>query len=337
MNASEDRGHALHDLFEAYLEGTISPADFARLETLIVSDAEVRRAYVEYMSLHASLDRQASESLESLPTDAAPHAAISPNAPVQTPVSATTSFGGQGLTTLLGAGFAIMSVAFIVLFVRSYWLPLGPVHDAPTMPLYVATLISAQNCRWGDSSSPAHPGAQLQAERLDLIEGVAELVFFQGARVTLTGPVVFDLLSENRGALRRGRLTANVPDSAHGFTIEAPGGNVIDYGTEFALMVNESGHADVNVIEGEVEVVGDDPASSIMLSSGEVLRFDVEGETPPINLAVEPGAEAFAADVIPGFPRDHQIETVNDGKYGNPHSWIGGPKSSFNAIRLPEL
>ncbi len=334
MNASEDRDQALYDLFEAHLEGTISPSDFARLEARIAKDAEVRRQYVEYMSLHASLDRQIGESLESSPTDAAPHATASPKAPLQIPPSTTTPFEGHGLTALLGIGFAVMTVAFIFVFVRSYAVPSIPKPDAPAMPVYVATLVSAQHCRWGDRHTPLHPGTQLQAGQLNLVEGVAEILFVQGARVTLTGPVVFDLLSANRGALRQGRLTANVPESAHGFTIEAPGGKVIDYGTEFALVVNDSGHADVNVIEGEVEVVGNDPASSQMLTSGEVLRFDVKGKIPPVNLAVAPGAEAFAADVISLFPERHQIVHVNDSQYGNSHSWIGGPQSRFIAIRL---
>jgi len=336
MNASENRDHALDALFEAHLEGTISPTDFTRLESLIAGDAKARRQYVEYMDLHASLDRHASETLEGSSPTAGQHVSASSNLRPRTPPALTTALGNNRLTTLLGAGFAMMSVAFIVVLARSHAsLPLSPRSNTPAMPVYVATLVSAQDCRWRDSDSARRPGAQLQAERLDLVEGVAELVFLRGARVTLTGPVVFDLISANRGALRQGRLTANVPESAHGFTIEAPGGRVIDYGTEFALVVNDTGHADVNVIEGEVEVVGTDPGSSTMLTSGDVLRFDMKGKILPVNLAVEPGAEAFAADVIPGFPRLHQIENVNDGQYGNSHSWIGDSKSRFIAIRLP--
>lgn len=337
MNAPEDQNHALHDMLEAYLEGTISPREFARLEALIGSDPEVRRQYVEFMDLHASLDHQARESSESSSTDTTSPVAASPNILPRPPVLPTPAISENGFTALLGAGLVLMSLAIIVLFTRSFLLHSDSVHDTTVMPEYVATLVSAQDCRWKNNDVPQLPGAQLQAGQLHLVEGVVELVFLQGARVTLTGPVVFDLLSANRGALRSGRLTADVPDSARGFTVEAPGGEVIDYGTEFAIVVNDSGHSDVNVIKGEVEVVGNNPVSSQTLFSGDVLRFDIQGKSPLVNLAAEPGAKAFAADVIAGFPDSHQIEFVNDGQYGNSSSWIGGPQSRFIAIRLPAL
>lgn len=54
----------------------------------------------------------------------------------------------------------------------------------------------------------------------------------------------------------------------------------------------------------------------------------------PANLATNPGATAFAKDVIPGFPTIHNIPNLNDGAYGNSESWIGNSVNSFAGIDL---
>jgi hypothetical protein len=197
-------------------------------------------------------------------------------------------------------------------------------------------LVSSEQCRWGAGNNvPTQAGAQIPPGRLELLDGVSELVFRHGARVTLTGPVTLDLLSPDRAAVRHGRLSAYVPDAARGFTVETLGGNVIDQGTEFALVVSEAGEADLGVVAGEVEIAAGAARGAVQVRAGEIARFDRQGADPTANLARGLGAEAFAADAISLYPDRHQIQHVNDGLYGNSHSWIGGPQSHFIGIRLP--
>lgn len=50
------------------------------------------------------------------------------------------------------------------------------------------------------------------------------------------------------------------------------------------------------------------------------------------NLATKPGATAFAKDVLPIAP--HTVSGLNDGIYGNEHSWIGDSQHSYAGISL---
>ena len=52
------------------------------------------------------------------------------------------------------------------------------------------------------------------------------------------------------------------------------------------------------------------------------------------NLALRSnGAKAFASSLLKGH-REHKIEHLNDGKYGNDHSWISGKKTGWAQIEL---
>ena len=57
----------------------------------------------------------------------------------------------------------------------------------------------------------------------------------------------------NRGFLKKGRLTAEVPRPATGFVINTPLMNVVDLGTRFGLTVKFNGETEVHVMQGVVE------------------------------------------------------------------------------------
>lgn len=50
-------------------------------------------------------------------------------------------------------------------------------------------------------------------------------------------------------------------------------------------------------------------------------ELEIFGPDSSDNLAVRAGATALASSVLPNYPQ-HQIRHLNDGKYGNSHSWI---------------
>jgi hypothetical protein len=50
-------------------------------------------------------------------------------------------------------------------------------------------------------------------------------------------------------------------------------------------------------------------------------EVEVFGPDLPDNLAVRAGATASASSVLPNYPQ-HQIRHLNDGQYGNSHSWV---------------
>lgn len=64
-------------------------------------------------------------------------------------------------------------------------------------------------------------------------------------------------------------------------------------------------------------------------------ELEVYAEGNKDNLARAPGARATASSLLPGHPI-HQITHLNDGKYGNAHSWISNERGKgWAQIELP--
>lgn len=98
-------------------------------------------------------------------------------------------------------------------------------------------------------------GDRIGDDVVRLFGGRLELSFDDGAKVTLEGPIEFRPMTSGQLQLRRGRLTATVPQEAIGFTVSTPTSQVVDLGTEFEVSVKETGASDVVVKKGEIEVM----------------------------------------------------------------------------------
>jgi N-sulfoglucosamine sulfohydrolase len=77
----------------------------------------------------------------------------------------------------------------------------------------------------------------------------------------------------------------------------------------------------------------------LMSSAGQpcIDELEVFSGDSPKNLALHSsGAKATASSLLRGFEEKHQIEFLNDGKYGNAHSWIPARNTGWAQIELPE-
>jgi hypothetical protein len=72
--------------------------------------------------------------------------------------------------------------------------------------------------------------------------------------VVLEGPARFELADPDRLVLWSGKLAADVPPRAVGFTIETPAGLIIDRGTRFGVNVSSNGLTETRVFQGRVDV-----------------------------------------------------------------------------------
>lgn len=115
----------------------------------------------------------------------------------------------------------------------------------------VAVLMGEVNATW-DGFSPKQ-GMPLAPRILNLTHGLAQIEFYQGARVTLEGPAKFELLSTNAARCTQGKLSAHVPPQAKGFRVETPKGTIVDLGTDFGLDM-KSPSPEIHVFKGEVEL-----------------------------------------------------------------------------------
>lgn len=105
----------------------------------------------------------------------------------------------------------------------------------------------------GRVGSPA-TGQALGTGSLTLRSGYAEVNFTSGAAVVVHGPATFSIHSPMKVELRRGMLTTNVPEPAHGFTVQVPGAEVVDLGTEVGVSVNAAKESHVEVFTGRAQV-----------------------------------------------------------------------------------
>src|SRR6185503_1124510 len=95
-------------------------------------------------------------------------------------------------------------------------------------------------------------GAPLEPGWLRLKSGLAQIVFYSGARVVIEGPIELQLISPTEASCLNGRLTAEIPPQARGFRVGTPQMNVTDLGTSFGLDVKER-RTDLHVFKGSVE------------------------------------------------------------------------------------
>ena len=126
--------------------------------------------------------------------------------------------------------------------------------NEPALPstATVALVTSEYFAQWDEGHAPS-PTRVLEADHEVFLEqGMARVVLPSGVEVTLEAPARFMVTGGNAAELTAGRLTADVPALATGFTVQTPGGLVTDYGTEFGVAVDESGAIDTHVFTGEV-------------------------------------------------------------------------------------
>jgi|GEM_PF-6388645 len=180
-------------------------------------------------------------------------------------------------------------------------------------PAPVAQLISVLQDTWLQSNDAASPPPQsghlLFPGLFELATGFARIKMQDGADILLKGPCSFELIDENQLKILSGSLTASVPQSAHGFTVQTPTGRIVDLGTEFGVKVNAAGATVAAVFEGEVTLESQRAGSisePIPISSGKQGKVDLFGLSiavqdvdPRINF-VRTFEEAFYQPTING-------------------------------------
>jgi ferric-dicitrate binding protein FerR (iron transport regulator) len=103
-------------------------------------------------------------------------------------------------------------------------------------------------------SGEVFPGRLANGSRLKLEAGLAEIHFRNGAELILEGPADLEIRGPGAGWLYSGKVAVHVPERAIGFTLDSPGGRVIDLGTSFGVEVGSDGATETQVFEGKVKI-----------------------------------------------------------------------------------
>jgi hypothetical protein len=256
MNGA-NRNDELGRLVGAMCNGTISADDSGQLESLLTNDREARHFYNNYMFLHAELYSQHASlmPIANCGTQRVPGIEDSPKLNRKSEVRNPKS------VRWLAIAAALVGVAAVSSWM-TYAATRGRTSAAPDVARAVqsegandvARITATRNCMWAETAKNLGFGSRLSSgERLDLANGLVEITFNDGAVVVLEGPAAFDVDSPGRAQLHEGRLTAVVPERAHGFQVATARLNVVDLGTEFGLMAEAEGTAEVHVFNGLVK------------------------------------------------------------------------------------
>ena len=238
---NETERDELLELANSYIEQLITPEQAEKLESILESNEEARRCFVDFTHDHATLHWEQVPDATSGIDDLA-------------------DFRPRRLPTVWQTLAAASMIALLALAL----VKPQPKEDA------FATMAITAAARWESGTLPTMDGARLGAGTLKLVRGLATIQFDSGAEVILEAPAELELIDEMNCILSEGTAVAEVSEGAEGFTIQTPTANVIDHGTRFAVNVNpQTGGTQTQVFDGLVEVELPGSGESIELRGGQ--------------------------------------------------------------------
>ncbi|MBP6783728.1 MAG: FecR domain-containing protein [Verrucomicrobiales bacterium] len=156
---------------------------------------------------------------------------------------------------------------------------------------FTARVEQSDNVKWAAASkAQIREDGWLTTGFLKIESGSILIAFNSGATAVVEGPSELSIESGNRMFLKSGRLSADVPPAASGFTVNTPRLNAIDIGTRFGVTVEGNGDSELHVMQGKVEVSRASGNSvPTLVVEGLALRADsrTRSELKPIPYAGE--------------------------------------------------
>lgn len=269
-------------LIDAYSDQRLSDTEYETLRRSIASDDAAVRTFVVRMYLESLIvDRMA-------PTLNISSVNTVELVPVDNPADRQI-YRARSIRRLYFALAAVLTVAITIWFLLS--VTEQRIRNAETSTQWspVATLTNTENAQFAGETPQL--GSALQPGVVHLQSGNAQIMFNSTAVVDLTGPCEFVMTGSNRGRLTAGRLEAYVPERAHGFTVDLPGGTrVTDLGTRFDINL-ETGRIDVH--EGMIQITGVNLSGELKLHQGQSLVMGSEWMLLTPAPLVNGGFEAY--------------------------------------------
>lgn len=333
-----DKPHNTHRLIELVTELQLhgpTPEAVAELQDLLAGSKSLCRLYVDLVNLNGLLgeayapgpvksaggeesDGDAASLMAALleldaatgdvsPVELVTPPKASPSINLEAPQNnADSKYQGPAVVVIpkaavwLGLAAAVLLVAWVLWPSPASVAPQNQAATAvpetnPAAP--AGRVLSSVDAQWDGPFDPAAPIRTNQT--VSLVQGLAEFEFNDGARVIVQAPAIFEPTGTNGLRLVRGKLTANVPLSAHGFTVDTPNALITDLGTEFGVEVDAAKQARVYVFEGEVTLASpasaSEPRALVSLLGGQGRRVLADGEILPMQ------ADAVVHDFVRGM------------------------------------
>ncbi|HEX6962606.1 MAG TPA: FecR domain-containing protein [Lacipirellula sp.] len=334
------------DLFNQYVDGELSPADWELLEAWISAEPGNAKAFLDWMALQAwTHDALRGHLLQQVLSEEPPLAcaALKPDAKrpawktwaavAASIIAAASYYWMQPLQTNEPAGPAApVAIAAAGAAANADVVDTADAgarnanEQEMTEPNWpgglsdsiAASLTGLRHCVWQDPAAAIGIGRQLHAgSRIALESGVARVTFESGAEALLKGPCDFIVDNAMHGTIRYGRVSVTAPKRAYGFRIRAPNAEVIDLGTEFGVAVDQGGHSEVHVFSGEVlsrsvDREGQQHGELIRVTANNAVKFADPAQSPSkiatnTSLFARKRMAAVAASARESVPSDAQL------------------------------
>jgi hypothetical protein len=288
-------------LLDAYLDGALTPEEKQELERVLLESDAARRQFWERASLHGWTYAAAKLNYGAKPTE---EVARERRRIHEASFAAIRNW----LRPVISVGWKLALVGAACVIAVLVWNRFHQPEPAdeedlsadtaaePGVSNSIATLTRGTGVVWQHETIGVEVGSVLAPGWLRLKAGAVQIEFDSGARVILEGPAELQLISPGEAQLRTGKLSARVPEPAHGFKIYTPDATVTDLGTEFGLNLEKSKPAQVEVFEGKVELAVDGTNQPQLLNAGEGVQIDSHRTEPmaAVNRSVFLSAEELA-------------------------------------------
>lgn len=254
----------------AVCHGTANEAGMAALNALLRGNPRARDEYLLRLELHARL----ASTPDLFAREAEAGATVCPPLLGLDETSFSTVPGSSGPVPRRWRGPVLALAACLALAATGVWLLWfrTPASRHGATSTAVAMLTRTVDARWHAGTGPLRAGSPLEPGWLRLESGLAQVVFYSGARMVMEGPAELQLISPGEAACPSGRLLAEVPPPARGFRLKVHQLTVVDLGTAFGIDATR-GRAEIHVFQGKVELVSG-AASKQSLSGGEAAAMD---------------------------------------------------------------
>ncbi len=241
----------LSQLIQAHLDQRLTDEEFEALQAYLEENPESRAEYVELAQLDSGL-RDSGVADESK----------------LVAFSSIAEKSGLDWRAVAAVVMAFILPTAVLLNLRDSETP-----EAPKLATAngVAVITAEAGAEW--SEVKLGTGVALEPGLLILKRGLAQIDFYGGASISLSGPAELELVSRDSAILHRGKLKADVPPAARGFEVRTGDVLLEDLGTSFGLSVGEDDQADLIVFDGEVRATGVD-GKPMLLLDGDSARLE---------------------------------------------------------------
>ena len=252
--------------FRKLQENEVSREDFDKFQDALRNDPALRKTYREFMRLNSHLGDMAEGHTSDSKVWAEQTVAKSPFKIIQ-------YSGWLAAAALLILTFTIPN------FNKQDHSSKDPLVVKEETSKGVAIITESVNVKWKGKSFDT--GQAVGQEPIEIEEGVLKIEFFCGAAVILQGPAKLEPVSAWKAVCHSGKLRANVPPAARGFTVQVDETDVVDLGTNFAIDATGQ-NKKIQVFEGEVEL-NSAKLKNHSITTGKTVSLDKDGNAQTLN------------------------------------------------------